>query len=78
MSLKKTDVEKVADHLLPHEKDPRPMVDKTGLVHLTWLRRTAQIHTSLCSSIADPIRVTPCEQEYPTCLRCIDIVGKFW
>ncbi len=63
---------------MPHEKEPHPAIDSERLVHLTWLRRNAEIHTSLCSSVVAPIRVTPCAQEYPTCLRCIDIVSRFW
>lgn len=64
--------------LLPHLKHPSPAADNTGLVHLTWLRRNTELHTSLCSSLANVVRVTPCTQEYPSCLRCIDITSRFW
>jgi hypothetical protein len=63
---------------MPHQKYPQPAIDEGRLVHLTWLRRNVEIHTSLCSSVVAPILVIPCEQEYPTCLRCIDVVSRFW
>jgi hypothetical protein len=63
---------------MPHEKHPKTAIDDGKLVHLTWLRRNVELHTALCSSVANPIVVIPCAQEYPTCLRCIDIVSQFW
>jgi hypothetical protein len=63
---------------MPHEKDPHPAIDGERLVHATWIRKGAETHTSLCSSVTNAVRVIPCEQEYLTCLRCIDIVSRFW
>ena len=64
---------------MPHEKLPGPGIDAaTGLVHLAWRRSGDKVRVSLCSSVVNAIRVVTCEQEYPTCLYCIDIVDRFW
>lgn len=54
-----------------------PAIDAQGLVHLTWAPHTKR-EISLCSSVTVCVHVAATKQEFPTCLRCIDIATRFW